>query len=336
MEYRLLGRTGMKVSELCLGCMMFGAQADEEASNRILDRALEAGINFLDTADVYSHGVSEEILGRALQRIGRRDEVVLATKFHGSMNESDPNGGGNSRKHILAACEASLRRLQTDYLDLYQVHRPESQTPADETLGALDDLVRAGKVRYLGTSTYAAWQLMEALMVARERGLNRFVCEQPPYHLLDRRLEKELVPFAQTWGVGLIPWSPLAGGMLTGKYRRGEPLPADSRFGRNPDWGKRVLQDRVFDAVEAVVALAAEKSCTPAQLSLAWCKDQPAITAPIIGPRTLEQLEQLEDNLGAVEVKLSEEDHRRLDEVAPPGRALSDWYTADFGPHLYR
>ena len=334
MEYRQFGRTGVKVSELCLGCMMFGGRTEEEDSFEIIDRAIDAGINFLDTANVYSRGASEEVVGRALKRNGRRDQIVLATKVHGTMNDEDPNAGGNHRRHIIEQCEASLMRLQTDYIDLYQIHRPDSQIPVDETLGALDDLVRAGKVRYTGTSTYAAWQLVESLWAAKELRLNRFVSEQPPYHLLDRRIERELVPFAQTYGTALIPWSPLAGGFLTGKYSRGENSPEDSRYGIEPRrLGRNHFTDEAFDVLETVEELAKEKDCTPGQLALAWCKDRPAVTSPIIGPRTMEQLE---DNLAATEVSFSEQDHERLDRVALPGRATVPYYEADFGPHHFR
>lgn len=334
MEYRQFGRTGVRVSELCLGCMMFGGRTGEEDSFGIIDRAIDAGINFLDTANVYSRGRSEEVVGRALKRNGRRDRIVLATKVHGTMDDDDPNAGGNHRRHIIEQCEASLRRLQTDHIDLYQIHRPSSEVPIDETLGALDDLIRTGKVRYTGTSTYAAWQLTESLWASKELGLNRFVSEQPPYHLLDRRVERELVPFARTYGVALIPWSPLAGGFLTGKYRRGEDSPEESRYGIEPRrLGRNHFTDESFDVLDAVEEIAGEKGCTPGQLALAWCKDQPAVTSPIIGPRTMEQLE---DNLGAVEVSLEERDHRRLDEAAMPGRATVPYYEADFGPHLYR
>ena len=334
MEYRQFGRTGVMVSELCLGCMMFGGRTEEEDSFEIIDRAIDAGINFLDTANVYSRGASEEVVGRALKRNGQRDHIVLATKVHGTMNDEDPNAGGNHRRHIIEQCEASLMRLQTDYIDLYQIHRPSSEVPIDETLGALDDLVRAGKVRYTGTSTYAAWQLVESLWASKELRLNRFVSEQPPYHLLDRRIERELVPFAQTYGTALIPWSPLAGGFLTGKYSRGQDSPEESRYGQDPRRGGRNhFTDEAFDILETVEQLAKEKDCTPGQLALAWCKDRPAVTSPIIGPRTMEQLE---DNLGAAEISLSEKDHERLDEVAPPGRATVPYYEADFGPHRFR
>ena len=335
MEYRNLGRTGVKVSELCLGCMMFGGRTGEGASADIIARAIDAGVNFLDTANVYSTGASEEAVGKALKRNGKRDSIVLATKVHGVMDENDPNAGGNHRRHIIEQCEASLRRLQVDHIDLYQIHRPSSEVPIDETLRALDDLIRAGKVRYVGTSTYAAWQLVEALWAARELGLNRFVTEQPPYHLLDRRIERELVPFARTYGVALIPWSPLAGGFLTGKYSRDESRsPEDSRYGIDPRrMGRNHFTDEAFDVLEAVQTIAGEKDCTPGQVALAWCKDQPGVTSPIIGPRTMEQLE---DNLGAVEVWLDESDHERLDAVARPGRATVPYYQADFGPHRFR
>ena len=335
MEYRNLGRTGVKVSELCLGCMMFGDRTGEEDSADIIDRAIDAGVNFLDTANVYSRGASEEVVGKALKRNGKRDSIVLATKVHGVMDDDDPNAGGNHRRHIIEQCEVSLRRLQVDHVDLYQIHRPSSEVPIDETLGALDDLIRAGKVRYVGTSTYAAWQLVEALWAARELGLNRFVTEQPPYHLLDRRIERELIPYARTYGVALIPWSPLAGGFLTGKYSRDESQsPEDSRYGITPRrMGRNHFTDEAFDVLEAVQAIAKEKKCTPGQVALAWCKDQPGVTSPIIGPRTMGQLE---DNLGAVEVSLDENDRERLDAVAPPGRATVPYYEADFGPHRFR
>ena len=335
MEYRSLGRTGVKVSSLCLGCMMFGGRTPPEESYTIIDRALDAGINFLDTANVYSRGRSEEVTGEALKRSGRRQRVVLATKVHGQMVEDDPNARGTSRRHIIEQCEQSLRRLQTDYIDLYQLHRPRPEIPIDETLRALDDLIRTGKVRYIGTSTFAAWQIVESLWVARELGLNRVVCEQPPYNLLDRRIERELLPMAQTFGIGIIPWSPLGGGLLTGKYRRGEPLPEDSRFaqpGRTAQQRRR-MNDRIFDVVEGLEPLAQEKGCTLSQLALAWCVQQRGVTSPIIGPRTMEQFE---DNLAALDVTLTDEDRARIDDIIPPGRMVSPFYEAEFGPHPYR
>src|SRR5438477_5577333 len=233
MELRYLGRTGIRVSPLCLGCMMFGGKTSPEDSYKIIDRAISAGINFLDTANVYNDGRSEEVTGEALKRNGHRHHIVLATKVHGNMHKGDtldPNQWGNSRRQIMEQCDASLKRLKTDWIDLYQIHRPHVDCPIDETLRALDDLIRAGKVRYIGTSTFAAWQIVEALWVAKELGLNRFVCDQPPYNLLDRRVERELLPMAQTFGIGIIPWSPLGGGLLTGKYDRDQPPPEDSRF----------------------------------------------------------------------------------------------------------
>lgn len=333
MEYRSLGRTGVKVSELCLGCMMFGGRTDDDASADIIDRFLDEGGNFLDTANVYTRGRSEESVGKALRRNGKRDKVVLATKVHGKMADDDPNAEGNTRRHIVEQCEASLRRLQTDHIDLYQIHRPDSSIPIDETLRALDDLIRQGKVLYVGTSTYAAWQLVEALWVAKELGLNRFISEQPPYHLLDRRIERELVPYSQTYGTALIPWSPLAGGFLTGKYTRDGDLPEDSRYSQQQPGGRDVMTDSAFDVMDVVQKLADSKKATPSQIALAWCKDQPAITSPIIGPRTMEQLE---DNLGALNVEINDSDRERLDEASLPGRSIVPYYEADFGPQLAR
>ena len=335
MEYRPLGRTGVQVSALCLGCMMFGGRTSEEESGPIIDRALDAGINFLDTANVYGRGIREEVLGRFLSRSGKRSRTILATRVHGRMADDDPNAAGNTRRHIIEQCEASLKRLQTDYIDLYQIHRPDNHIPIDETLRALDDLVRSGKVRYIGTSTFAAWQVVEALWVSKELGSNRLVTEQPPYHLLDRRIERELVPMARTFGIGIMPWSPLASGFLTGKYRRGEAPAPESRLQEGAaDAELRPLgieaAHKVLDVVEAI---ATEKSCTPSQLALAWVGSQPGITCPIIGPRTMAQLE---DNLGALNIDITDDDRRRIDEASPPGRAISPYYDADFGPHPHR
>ena len=333
MEYRSLGRTGMQVSIQCLGCMMFGGKTAEAESMDIIDRAIDREINFLDTANVYSRGRSEEMVGKALQRNGKRSRIVLATKVHGKMDDNDPNASDNGRRHIIEQCEASLHRLQTAYIDLYQIHRPSANIPIDETLRALDDLVRSGKVRFIGTSTYAAWQVMESLWVSKELGLNRFISEQPPYHLLDRRIERELVPMSITYGLGLMPWSPLAGGFLTGKYQRGQARLQDARFSNNNEWADRHFIDRAFDLLELVETIAGEKNCTVSQFALAWCAQQPGITIPIIGPRTMEQLE---DNLGAIEVKVTDEDRVRIDALAPPGREIVPYYEADFGPHQYR
>jgi len=311
---------------------MFGGKTEEAPSLDIIDRAIDAGINFLDTANVYSRGRSEEVVGAALKRNGKRQQLVLATKVHGKMADDDPNAQGNNRRHIIAQCEASLRRLQTDYIDLYQIHRPDSQEPMDETLRALDDLIRAGKVRYIGTSTYAAWQVLESLWISKELGLNRMVCEQPPYHLLDRRIERELVPLAQTYGLALIPWSPLAGGFLTGKYSRDETR-TEGRFKDDTEWNRKHFTDAAFAVLDELEALAQEKDCSPSQLALAWCAQQPGITSPIVGPRTMEQLE---DNLRAVDLTVTDADRTRLDAVAAPGRATVPYYEADFGPHAFR
>jgi aryl-alcohol dehydrogenase-like predicted oxidoreductase len=334
MKYRALGRTGVKVSELCLGCMMFGGKTDPGDSYAIVDRAIDSGFNFLDTANVYNQGRSEEVTGEALKRNGKRGRIVLATKVHGSMSDEDPNAAGNSRRHIIEQCEASLKRLQTDYIDLYQIHRPQSDIPIDETLRALDDLVRSGKVRYIGTSTFAAWQVMEAVMIARELGLNRFVSEQPPYNILDRRIERELIPLALTYSVALIPWSPLGGGLLTGKYERAAKAPEASRYSGtlNPNWQKR-FTDRMYDVLEALASHVQRRGTTMSRFALAWCMQQPGVTSPIIGPRTMEQFE---DNLAALDVVISDQDLALVDELVPPGRAASYFYEADFGPHLYR
>ena len=332
MEYRSLGRTGTKVSTLCLGCLMFGGRTNEIDSMDIIDRAIDGGINFFDTANMYVRGKSEEMVGKAFKRNGKRAQIVLATKVHFRMDDEDPNAQGNGRRHIMEQCEASLRRLQTDYIDLYQIHRPCSDIPIDETLRALDDLIRAGKVRYIGSSTFAAWQVVESLWASKDLGLNRFICEQPPYHLLDRSIERELVPMAQTYGTALIPWSPMAGGFLTGKYRRGEARPTDARY-QDENANSDLFSDAAFNVLDVVLAIAAEKGCTPSQFALAWCAQQPGITSPIVGVRTMEQLE---DNLGAIDVQVTDEDRERIDEVAPPGGVITRYYRADFGPHLFR
>lgn len=343
MEYRNLGRTGVPVSMLCLGCMNFGIDTPEADSLDIIDRALDAGINFLDTANVYGRGASETVVGIALKRNGQRDRVVLATKVHGRMADDDPLAAGSSRRHIIAQCEASLARLQTDYIDLYQIYRPQSDVPIDETLRAMDDLVRTGKVRYIGTSNHPAWRIMESLWASKELGLNRVVSEQPPYHLLDRSIERELIPLALTYGLAVMPWSPLARGFLSGKYRRGEPVPGDSRFARDTrapaPFARRREQhfgDLAYNLLDVVTALAQEKNCTPSQVAIAWNAHQPGITCPIIGPRTMAHLE---DYLGALEVTISGEDRARLDEAAPPEHALVPYYSGtmlDFGPSHYR
>ncbi|MEX0783537.1 MAG: aldo/keto reductase [Dehalococcoidia bacterium] len=334
MEYRLFGRTGMKVSDLCLGAMMFGSKTNPEDSAAIIDRALDAGINFIDTANVYSgRGKSEEAVGDALKRNGKRDDVVLATKFHGQMGDG-PNDMGSSRRHIIKQCEDSLRRLKTDWIDLYQIHRPRSDTPIDETLRALDDLIRAGKVRYIGTSTFAAWQMVEAVYVAKELGTNRFVCEQPPYNLLDRRIEREMIPVAQTYGIALIPWSPIAGGLLTGKYIRGQEPPEGARFAdqSNPIYRRR-MTERIYDVIEPLQELAGRKGVALSQMALAWVTQRPGVTSSIIGPRTMEQLE---DNLQSWDITFTDEELKEIDRIIRPGDYVAPYYEADFGPSQFR
>lgn len=336
MQYRNLGRTGVKVSQFCLGTMMFGRRTGEADSIEIIDHALTAGINFVDTANAYAEGESERIVGKALAKDGRRQRTVLATKAFLPEDQTDPNARGLSRRHLIQACEASLRRLQTDWIDLYQLHRAQADIPIDETLRALDDLIRAGKVRYIGTSMFPGWKIVEALWASKELGLNRFVCEQPTFNLLDRTAERELLPAAQSFGLAVIPWGPLCGGLLTGKYRR-DDVSAEGRWHGGKDNFDRPVTDRAFDVIEEVVSLAKEKGCTPSQLALAWNGAQPGVTAPIIGPRTKEQLV---DNLGAVDVTITPEDIERLDRVAPPMTASLRYYDAamsvDFRPNFGR
>jgi aryl-alcohol dehydrogenase-like predicted oxidoreductase len=322
MEYRTLGRTGIKVSPLCLGAMMFGAwgNPDHDESIRIIHAALDKGINFIDTADVYARGESEEIVGKALAG-GKRDNVVLATKFHGNMGD-DPNQFGNSRRWITRAVDDSLRRLGTDWIDLYQVHRPEADTDIDETLGALSDLVRAGKVRTIGSSTFPAYQIVEAQWVAERRGRERFMCEQPPYSLLVRAIEADVLPVAKSYGMGVIPWSPLAGGWLSGKWRKGKDAPESTRAQRIP--GRYDLSDpgnqRKLDAADALAQVAEDAGLTLIEMSIAFVIRHPAVTAAIIGPRTMEQFES---QISAPDVKLSDELLDRIDQIVPPGTTVN-------------
>lgn len=335
MNYLPFGRTGLKVSPLTLGCMMFGGKTTPEDSYRIIDRALDEGINIFDTANVYNAGRSEEVTGAALKRNGKRDRVILATKVHGVMDATDPNMQGTTRRHIIHQCEASLRRLQVDHIDLYQLHRPKSDTPIDETLRALDDLIRAGKVRYIGTSVFAAWQVVESLWCAKELGLHRTVCEQPPYNLLDRRIERELLPMCLTYGIATIPWSPIGGGLLTGKYRLGQPVPSEARFADTtltPAIRAR-LTDPSLAVVNQLEPLAQAKGIPLSQFALAWVLHQPGVTSPIVGPRTMEQFE---DNLKALAVKFTPAELKAIDVIVPPKSHTSPYYEADFGPHQHR
>ncbi|WP_189932714.1 aldo/keto reductase [Streptomyces sulfonofaciens] len=317
MEQRYLGRTGLRVSELCMGTMTFGGAADEATSHRLLDAFAAAGGTFVDTADVYGHGAAEEILGRWL-RGRRREDLVIATKVFGAMGRS-PNAGGLTRKHILSAVEASLRRLGTEYIDLYQTHVWDATTPVEETLSTLDTLVRAGKVRYLGASNLSAAQLQKALCTAREHGWEPYSCLQPLYNLLARSAEWELLPLSVAEGVGVIPWSPLQGGWLSGKYRRGMvSAPVGSREAAHQrDQGRETWRARdteeTWRAVDAVLAVAEESGRSPAQIALRWLLRQPGVTAPIIGARSVEQLA---DNLGAVGWDLTEVQARRLTEAS--------------------
>jgi aryl-alcohol dehydrogenase-like predicted oxidoreductase len=323
MEYRPLGATGVEVSKLTLGAMLFGAwgNPDHEDGIRIIHAALDAGINVVDTADVYSAGENEEIVGKALA--GRRDQVVLATKFHGRMGQG-PNRSGNSRRWIVQEVEASLRRLDTDWIDIYQVHRPEPGTDIDETLGALTDLVHAGKIRYLGSSTFPAESIVEAQWVAERRGRERFRTEQPPYSLVVRGIERDVLPTCERYGMGVISWSPLAGGWLTGRYREGVELPTSTRADRIPWRYDMSLPDnqRKLVAVEQLARLAEEAGLSLIHLAIAFVLNHPAVSSAIIGPRTMEHLES---QLGAADVTLTADVLDRIDEIVFPG--------TNFNPH---
>jgi aryl-alcohol dehydrogenase-like predicted oxidoreductase len=318
MEYRPLGRTGMKVSALCFGAAMLGAwgEPDHDAAIAIIETALDAGINFIDTSDVYSAGESEQIVGRALAG-GRRDNVILATKFHGRMGP-DPNQRGNSRRWIMRACEGSLRRLQTDWIDLYQVHRADPETDIEETLGALTDLQRAGKIRTFGCSTFQPSAIVEAHWVSERRALGRFVCEQAPYSVLTRDVEAETLPTCQRYGMGVLAWSPLGAGWLTGRYRKGvaiAPSPQHLLFPSRFDMTLPGNQAKL-DAIEQIAVVADEAGLSIIDLALAFVLAHPAVTAPIIGPRTMEQLK---DQLPAADVRLGADVLDKLDEIVPPG-----------------
>jgi aryl-alcohol dehydrogenase-like predicted oxidoreductase len=322
MEMRVLGTTGVTVSELCLGAMMFGGwgNPDHDESIRIIHRALDAGINFVDTADAYSGGESEEIVGKALAA-GRRDHVVLATKVHFPAGD-DVNERGNSRRWIIRECENSLRRLGTDRIDLYQIHRPDPAADIDETLGALTDLIRAGKICYAGSSTFPPSQIVEAQWTAQRRGRERFVCEQPPYSILVRGVETEVLPVCQAYGMGVIPWSPLASGWLTGRYRKGSDLPVSTRAQRLPQRFDLSLpgNQAKLDAAEELAVLAEQAGLTLIQLALAFVTSHPAVTSAIIGPRTMEHLDS---QLAAADVVLTSDILDKIDEIVPPGTNLN-------------
>ena len=322
MEHRQLGRTGVSVSKFCLGAMMFGAwgNRDHDESIAIIHAALDAGINFIDTADVYGQGESEEIVGKALAG-GRRDDVILATKFHNAMGE-DPNRQGNSRRWIIRAVEDSLRRLGTDWIDLYQVHRIDPRTDIEETLSALSDLVHQGKVRYVGSSTFPASQIVEAQWVARDRGLQRFVTEQPPYSILVRAVEADVLPTCARHGMAVMSYSPLAGGWLSGRWRKDTGQQSSSRAGRLPERFdlSRPENQRKLDAAEALAQLAEQAGVTLIGLAIAFVLNHPAITASLIGPRTMEQLES---QLAAADVALDRAVLDRIDEIVAPGTTIN-------------
>jgi aryl-alcohol dehydrogenase-like predicted oxidoreductase len=349
MDYRQLGSSGLRVSTFTLGTMTFGGRdnfaavgsTDVAGATRQIDLCLERGINLVDTANVYSNGLSEEILGQALR--GRRDRALIATKARMAMGDG-PNDAGLSRQHLIAECEASLRRLGTDHIDLYQVHEWDGQTPLEETLQALDTLVQSGKVRYVGCSNYAAWQLMKALGTSDRRGYERFVSEQIYYSLQAREAEYELVPAALDQGLGILVWSPLAGGLLSGKYRRGRSAAEGSR--QLTDWNEPPVRDRdaLYDIVEALVEIGEGHAVSAAQVALAWLRDRPGITSLIIGARTDEQLV---DNLAAADLTLSSDERERLEALSRPPLLYPYWHQAKtaadrlgpadlslLGPHL--
>jgi aryl-alcohol dehydrogenase-like predicted oxidoreductase len=330
MEHRQLGRSGLRVSVLTLGTMTFGGEGpfanvgsvDLEGVRRQIDLAIDAGVNLIDTADVYSHGLSEELIGRALE--GRRDSVLLATKARMAMGDGH-NDAGLSRHHLIEACDASLRRLRTDHIDLYQVHEWDGHTPLEETLDTLDGLVRAGKVRYIGCSNYAGWQLAKALGISDRLRLERFASEQIYYSLQARDAEYELVPAAVDQGLGILVWSPLAGGLLTGKYRRDQP---DPEVGRQlTEWDEPPVRDReqLYDVVEALVEIAGDHGASPAQVALAYTLGRPGVTSVIVGARTEEQLA---DNLKSAELELTTEERARLDEASALPLLYPYWHQA--------
>ena len=322
-HFRPLGRTGVQVPKLCLGVMNFGGVTPEDEGIEMVHAALDAGLNFIDTANVYNGGNSERVVGKALAD-GKRDQVFLATKVFGGVGDG-PNDRGLSRYHILQSCEDSLRRLNTDRIDLYQLHRSDPNLPLDETLRALDDLVTQGKVRYIGVSTWPAWLTVESIHISEKLGINRFISEQPPYNLLDRRIENSLIPMAQRYGIGILPWSPLAGGLLAGRYLPGEDIPAGSRA----DLAGQLFTDRITPLSRQKAAdvgqVAADAGMTITQLALLWCAEQPGITSVILGPRTMTHLQ---DALGILEHTLTDEVSDRLDAINPPGSVVADFHNS--------
>ncbi|WP_027877614.1 aldo/keto reductase [Meiothermus cerbereus] len=324
MEYRNLGRTGVKVAPLALGTDNILNPTPEKEAQKMILRAIEAGINLIDTSNSYMQGEAERVIGQTLKESGLREQVIVATKAHYPTGPG-PNDRGNSRLHLMRACEDSLKRLQTDHIDLYQLHRPVFDMPIDETLAALTDLVRQGKVRYIGSSTAPAWKVLEGILVSELKGYVRFISEQPPYNLLDRRIENELIPMAQAYDLALLPWSPLAMGMLAGRYTDQELRPEGSRARlRGGIYAERV-SDRAVQMGNRFVKLAREAGYDPAQLAILWVKDQPGITAPIIGPKSLEQLEHL---LPVLEMSLPEDIRAACDGLVPPGSAVANFHNS--------
>lgn len=324
MKLKKLGKTGLQVSELCLGAMTFGGRTAPREAQQILAESLDLGLNFVDTADSYSQGHSEEIVGAVLRERRVRERVIVSSKFHFSTDDADVNARGNSRRHLIRACEASLGRLGTDWIDIYFIHRPDRGVPIDETLRALDDLIRSGKVRYIGTSSFAAWQVMEALWASDRLRANRVVVEQPPYNLLDRRVERELLPMAAAYDLGLVTWSPLAGGLLSGKYGAGQARPPGSRYEQVRD---EHIQRRYAAGVDAVIEqlreLARARGVTLSQLAIAWVLQREGITCPIIGPKTLEQFR---DNVKALDVRLTPDDVASIERICPPAGHVAPFY----------
>lgn len=324
MEYRRLGKSGLKVSSLCLGTDNFANPTPEDECAAMIDTALDAGLNFIDTSDSYGQGECERIIGRALVKNGRRRDMVIATKVFYPTGPG-PNDRGGSRRHILRACEDSLRRLQTDYIDLYQTHRPSFDCPIEETLEALTALVRQGKVLYIGSTTSPAWKVVEAVLVSEMKGYARFVSEQSPYNLLDRRIENELVPMCQEYGLGILPWAVLGMGVLAGRYPDGIRFPKDSRAAlRGGIYAERVTPMGV-EVGQRFIRLAEKHGLSPARLAVLWVKDQPGVTAPIIGPRTLEQLKHF---LPAAVEKLDDTIRVKCDELVPPGSAAANFFNS--------
>jgi aryl-alcohol dehydrogenase-like predicted oxidoreductase len=324
MEYRALGRTGVRVSPVCIGTFNFSDPTPQDESHRIVERALDAGINFFDTADSYHDGESERILGKSLARLGARHRALIITKSYFPTGPG-PNERGNSRLHILRSCEASLKRLGTDYVDVFLLHRPAFDIPQEESLRALDDLVRQGKVLYIGCSGHPAWLVMEGLMVSQSKGLARYVVEQPPYNLLDRRIENELVPLCLRHGLGITPFAPLAQGVLAGRYSDPARFPADSRAARIGGTYADRVNARGIEVGRAIEALARQNGMSAAELALLWVKDQPGITAPVFGPRTLAQLEQI---LPMLERRLSDELRAAADQLVPQGSAVTNYHNS--------